>query len=78
MLAMTALFRVAETAIKLWKTLTGYHRRSLVETTMFRLKKFFGAELKNRIFTHQQVESYLRCSLINHFTGIGMPSYMKH
>ena len=62
---------------KLWKQLSGYHKRSLVETAMSRLKRFFGSRLKNRSFKHQEVESYLRCSLINHFTELGMPISIK-
>jgi hypothetical protein len=62
---------------KLWKELSGYHKRSLVETAMSRLKRFFGSGLKNRNFKHQEVESYLRCSLINHFTELGMPISAK-
>lgn len=37
-----------ETARKLWKILKGYHERSLVETTMYRIKIITGAELRSR------------------------------
>jgi hypothetical protein len=33
-----------EVAIKLWKKLVGYHKRSLVETAFSRLKGIFGGE----------------------------------
>jgi hypothetical protein len=31
-----------------WKRQVGYHRRSLAETAMYRMKTIFGASLKNR------------------------------
>lgn len=56
-----------------WKRASGYHRRSLVETSMFRLKRAFGDRLKNKAFENQQTEARLRCKLLNRFTQIGMP-----
>jgi hypothetical protein len=56
-----------------WKRASGYHRRSLVETSMSRLKQAFGPRLKNKAFANQQTEARLRCKLLNRFTQIGMP-----
>lgn len=56
-----------------WKREIGYHRRSLVETSMFRLKQAFGNRLKNKAFENQRIEVRLRCKLLNHFTQLGMP-----
>lgn len=56
-----------------WKRASGYHRRSLVETSIFRLKRIFGDRLKNRAFENQKTEARLRCKLLNRFTQIGMP-----
>jgi len=56
-----------------WKRESGYHRRSLVETSMSRLKQAFGPRLKNKAFENQQTEARLRCKLLNRFTQIGMP-----
>jgi hypothetical protein len=56
-----------------WKRASGYHRRSLVETSMFRLKRAFGDRLKNKAFENQQTEARLRCKLLNRFTQLGMP-----
>jgi hypothetical protein len=56
-----------------WKRKSGYHRRSLVETTMSRLKQAFGPRLKNKGFPNQRTEARLRCKLLNNFTQIGMP-----
>ncbi|WP_436231526.1 hypothetical protein [Candidatus Methylomicrobium oryzae] len=43
-----------------WKWQSGYHRRSLAETAMFRVKTLFSQKLKNRSFAAQQAEAYLR------------------
>lgn len=51
----------------------GYHRRSLAETAMFRIKSLFSDKLKNRTFDAQQVEAYLRIGAMNKMTGLGMP-----
>jgi Transposase DDE domain len=40
-----------------WKEQIGYHRRSLVETSMSRLKRAFGTRLKNKRFENQQTEA---------------------
>jgi len=53
---------------KNWKKKIGYHCRSLVETTVFRLKTIFGPMLKNRLLTNQITEARLRCKILNHFT----------
>jgi hypothetical protein len=58
-----------------WKRASGYHRRSLVETSMSRLKQAFGPRLKNKGFDNQQTEARLRCKLLNRFTQLGMPTF---
>jgi IS5 family transposase len=56
-----------------WKRNSGYHRRSLAETAMFRIKALFSQKLKNRGFAAQQAETYLRVGALNKMTGLGMP-----
>ena len=56
-----------------WKRACGYHRRSLVETSMSRLKQAFGPRLKNKGFDNQQTEARIRCKLLNRFTQLVMP-----
>ncbi len=56
-----------------WKESIGYHRRSLAETAMSRLKTAFGDRLKNRKTPNQTVEAALRCKLLNWFVVLGMP-----
>jgi hypothetical protein len=58
-----------------WKKEVGYHRRSLAETTMYRVKQISGSHLKNRVFENQQTEARLRCKIINRFTQLGMPQF---
>lgn len=58
---------------KAWKESIGYHRRSLAETAMSRLKASFGDRLKNRLLPNQAVEAALRCKLLNWFVMLGMP-----
>ncbi|NOY28975.1 MAG: hypothetical protein GXP28_02005 [Planctomycetes bacterium] len=61
---------------KAWKESVGYHRRSLAETSMFRMKNTFGGELKNRKFTNQVTEVAVRCKILNLFVTLGMPAFL--
>lgn len=56
------------------KKLTGYHKRSLVETAMSRIKGLFGGELRSRTAENQDIETHLRCGILNKFTDLGMPN----
>ncbi len=58
-----------------WKQEAGYHRRSLAETTMYRVKQTFGDKLKNRTLENQRTETRLRCRILNQFTQQGMPLF---
>lgn len=60
---------------KSWKERIGYHRRSLAETAMYRLKSCFGGMLKNRKFPSQRIEARLRSKILNHFTHLGLPQF---
>ena len=62
-----------EHARQLWKKMKGYHRRSLVETGMYRFKTLFGRDLKSRTFQGQQSEVYVKCKALNTMTNLGMP-----
>ena len=57
-----------------WKITAGYHRRSLVETMMFRIKTILGSRLSAKRFDNQKVEARIWCKIINHMTKLGMPS----
>ncbi len=56
-----------------WKESSGYHRRSLAETGMFRLKTLFGEKLSARRFENQATQALLRCTVMNQMTHLGMP-----
>ena len=60
-------------ARKLWKILSGYHRRSLGETAMFRLKKLFGDDFRSRELRRQKAELYAKSIALNKMTRLGMP-----
>jgi len=59
-----------------WKQDVGYHRRSLAETAMFRMKNTFGGKLKNRSLPNQITETALRCKILNLFVALGMPAFL--
>jgi hypothetical protein len=56
-----------------WKKKSGYHKRSLAETAMYRLKTIFSDTLRARIFENQGTEALLRCVALNKMTQLGMP-----
>lgn len=60
-----------------WKKQSGYHVRSLVETTMFRLKTIFGDELSARLIETQTTQALVRCAALNRMTHLGMPQSYK-
>ena len=58
-----------------WKERIGYHRRSLSETAMYRMKSCFGDHLKNREIENQRTETRLRSKILNKFTRLGLPKF---
>lgn len=60
-----------------WKKQVGYHRRSLAETAMFRLKMTFGERLKSRQFTNQKVEVRIKAKCLNQFSTLTRPQAVK-
>lgn len=60
-----------------WKKKSGYHRRSLSETAMFRFKTIFGSTLYSRKFKKQKTEAKIKVKCLNIMTGIGMPISQK-
>ena len=60
-----------------WKRECGYHRRSLSETTMFRLKVIFGGKLRRRKFDAQAVELFIQCAMLNRMIQTGKPKSYK-
>lgn len=60
-----------------WKKQSGYHVRSLAETTMFRLKTIFGDGLSARLIETQTTQALVRCAALNSMTHLGMPQSYK-
>jgi len=60
-----------------WKKASGYHRRSLVETHMFRLKTIIGGTLRGRNFANQQAEAKIMANILNKMAHLGMPKSEK-
>ena len=56
-----------------WKQATGYHKRSLVETTMYRTKTIFGEKINSRNSNNQKTEVMLILKALNLMTYNGMP-----
>ena len=56
-----------------WKQESGYHRRSLAETLIYRYKQLIGGQLKARSQANQQVESRLGCAILNRMIHLGKP-----
>ena len=52
---------------------SGYHRRSLAETLIYRYKHLIGGQLKARSEANQQVESRLGCAILNRMIHQGKP-----
>jgi IS5 family transposase len=65
--------RIRDVGKKQWKEESGYHRRSLSETAMFRIKSAFGDKVAARTPENQRTELLLRCRIMNMFTLLGMP-----
>jgi hypothetical protein len=72
-----AVKRIEEIGLLDWKQESGYHQRSLVETTMFRWKTLFGERLQSRLLTNQRVEVRVKAFCSNRFTRLGMPKTVR-
>lgn len=66
---------IEELGVEGWKNESGYHCRSLVENTMYRLKQLFGGRLfsRRKEGDTQHNELLLRAYALNVFTDLGMP-----
>jgi IS5 family transposase len=67
------LRRIRQVGRKQWKKESGYHRRSLAETQMFRVKTIFGERVSARQFAGQATQVLVRCAALNTMTHLGMP-----
>jgi len=58
---------------KKWKRDAGYHRRSLAETAVYRVKTIFGNTLSTRTLSRQVTEVRIKSAALNRMTRLGMP-----
>jgi hypothetical protein len=56
-----------------WQRLSGYSRRSLVETAMYRYKSIIGRRLHARTLPNQKTEAKVGGNVLNRMTSLGMP-----
>ena len=57
-----------------WQRRSGYNRRSLVETAMFRYKTIIGRRLQARTLSNQKTEAKIGCNVLNRMARLGMPA----
>ena len=50
---------------KRWKKKNNYHRRSILETAMYRFKTLLGDKLSSREFNRQANEVFIKCKILN-------------
>ena len=62
---------------KRWKKNSGYHRRSLAETGVFRFKGILSPWLRARSGAGQQIEARIGCSMLNQMIHLGKPETYK-
>jgi len=56
-----------------WQRRSGYNRRSLVETAIYRYKTMIGRRLCARNLLNQRTEAKIGCNALNRMTSLGMP-----
>ena len=60
-----------------WQRRSGYNRRSLVETAMYRYKTVVGRRLHARTLPNQWSEAKTGCNVLNRMTTLGMPATVR-
>ena len=56
-----------------WKKESGYYRRSIAETAMYRFKQIIGPKLSLRNYNAQMGEILADVKVMNKLIGLGMP-----
>ena len=64
---------IRRTGRREWKRESQYHRRSLAETAVFRVKMITGFRVGARSFDGQAAQLLVRCQALNRMTHLGMP-----
>ena len=60
-----------------WQRSSGYNRRSLVETAVYRYKTIIGRRLHARILCNQRTEAKIGCNVLNRMTWFGIPVTLR-
>ncbi|MFC4521544.1 IS5/IS1182 family transposase, partial [Cupriavidus pinatubonensis] len=60
-----------------WKAASGYHRRSLAETLMYRLKTLTGHSLWAREIGSQATEVAIRAGVLNRMVALARPQSVR-
>ena len=58
---------------KAWRLNSGYSKRSLVETAMYRYKQCFSDKMSSRNLAAQKQEAFVKCNMMNRLTKLGLP-----
>jgi len=72
-----AITAIANGSRRKWKAASGYHRRSLAETLMYRLKVLSGRELAARTIDVQATEVAVRVGVLNRMTALARPQSVR-
>jgi Transposase DDE domain len=72
-----AIDAIAQSGRPEWKKCSGYHRRSLVENLMYRLKTLTGNCLWARRIGSQATEVAIRVGVLNHMTALARPQSVR-
>jgi hypothetical protein len=68
------LRRIRRVGRKRWKQATGYHRRSLAETAVFRFKIIFSNTLSARTLPRQITGAWIKCATLSRMMRLGTPN----
>ncbi|RKE39656.1 DDE family transposase [Paraburkholderia sp. BL23I1N1] len=72
-----AIDAIGRSSRREWKLATGYHRRSLAETLMYRLKVLTGPCLWARETGSQATEVSIRAGVLNRMTALARPQSVR-
>lgn len=64
-----------KTGLKQWKIESGYHRRSLIESCIFRFKRIFGFYLHQKQEKGRRNEIITKVNILNKMALLGRPQY---
>lgn len=68
-------YELFEDGLKQWKKSSGYHRRALVEASIFRLKRIFGFNLQMHTEKGRKNEIVTKINLLNQMAALGRAEY---